>query len=381
MSDFTSPCIPSSARAPQRAGLVLALSLACSLLAHAGGIVLIQRVMLGSMRNMTDSPGDARELSLGLDIPIDVSGEPVVQTPDPVVPQLPIAETLPIDLDLPAPMPDAPVSIPEETSALVPVEIATPSSRAAIPDRSFAIEVKARQVQSVPPAKGLLSASETPGTARRASFAGVAADRARTIVYAVDCSGVMVSSLPFVFAELQRSVARLEADQEFQVVLFHDPIGGIVPDVAGEEPTLESLFRHATLLGDAGKPALLSASVEHKLMLARLVKEARASGPSNPLTGLRIALSLKPDVIFLLSQGIKRSGTIWGPGDAGLLAALDRANPRNPITGARGVQIRTVQFISKDPSGLMDRIAHEHGGSTCAIVTIADLKKLARPVP
>lgn len=83
---------------------------------------------------------------------------------------------------------------------------------------------------------------------------------------------------------------------------------------------------------------------------------------------------MKPDVVFLLSRSIRRSGTTWGPGDEAVMTALDKANPVGP-GGTRAITIRTIQFGERDPSGLMDRIAAEHGGERAVVLTLADLRK------
>ncbi|MCA9300522.1 MAG: hypothetical protein KDA28_15735, partial [Phycisphaerales bacterium] len=61
-----------------------------------------------------------------------------------------------------------------------------------------------------------------------ASFAGLRARKAASVVYVVDASGPMASSLSFVFDELRRSVARLGPSQTFQAIIFRD---------TGEGPT------------------------------------------------------------------------------------------------------------------------------------------------
>ena len=57
-----------------------------------------------------------------------------------------------------------------------------------------------------------------------------------------------------------------------------------------------------------------------------------------------------------------------------LLEWLDRMNPRNSRTGARGVTIKTLQYVEDDPTGIMLRIGREHGGEDgYRMITLDDL--------
>jgi hypothetical protein len=182
-------------------------------------------------------------------------------------------------------------------------------------------------------------ASAAPG----AMFAGVGTASARSVVYVVDASGPMVGALPEVFSELRASVDRLKPTQRFGVVVFrHTPDGG----------TTESF---------AASP--IRATDQAKVQLAAWLDSIRPSGRSNPLDGLRAALAMNPDAVFLLSRSIERSGGgVWDLGKDPTLAELDRLNPRE-TGGHRRVAIRTIQFIDEDPTGTMQAIAREHAGA------------------
>lgn len=180
------------------------------------------------------------------------------------------------------------------------------------------------------------------------SFLGLQADAelASSVVYVVDTSGPMVSSLPWVMHELRSSVEGLIATQQFNVVCFSERASGTG---GGAVRTLFSQPRDAT---DASKDDL-----------ARFVTGVEASGRSVPLEGLRAALSQRPRVIFLLCRPITRtaSGT-WDRGTAAVLDELARLNPIDPATGQRQTIIKVVQFLSEDSTGLLSEIAKAHGG-------------------
>lgn len=189
-----------------------------------------------------------------------------------------------------------------------------------------------------------------------ASFAGVSAQRASSVVYAVDASGAMVTSLPFVLDELRRSVSALAPDQKFAVVLFGRRSGDEGPAAGVRQ-----------FPGDG----LLSATPARKAELFAWLEGVEARGASNPLDGLLAALGRKPEVVFLLSRSIRRTdgreaAGDWGPGREAILAELDKANPvRKSIFGppARSVRVMCVQFLEEDPSGVMRAIAEVHGGA------------------
>lgn len=176
------------------------------------------------------------------------------------------------------------------------------------------------------------------------TFAGLGAATARSVVYAVDCSGPMVTSLPMVLAEVRRSASRLAPTQKFGVVLFSSRDGS---------PAIESFA-----------PLLVRATPSALTRLDTWLSEAEPAGKSCPLAGLEAAISFKPDAVFLLSRSIERSGGgVWEQGLQPTLAKLEALNPA--IGGnKRAVLIQTIQFIDDDPTGIMQAIAIAHGGGT-----------------
>lgn len=194
-----------------------------------------------------------------------------------------------------------------------------------------------------------------------ATFAGMGTRRASSVVYVVDASGAMVTSLKFVLAELERSVRNLSAAQQFQVVLFRDR-------AAGGGATAYEVFTPPGVPADRAR--LIHATPANKAALSQWLKQVHPTGRSNPIDGLRRGLAFEPDAIFLLSRSIRRSGGqlssepaggVWGQPTSVTLAELDRLNPRSRITGERRVVIKAIQFLEEDPSGTMQAIGSEHG--------------------
>ena len=199
-----------------------------------------------------------------------------------------------------------------------------------------------------PTTSSILAAA--PGRADRpvaaASFAGLRSQAATRVVYVVDGSGAVVSSFSFIQSKLTQSIDRLGSGQRFNVVFFKDRT-----DRAEGDPPYEMLTPEAPI------PAVPA----NQASAASWIDTVRPAGRSDPLDGLRPALAMQPDLVFLLSSSIPRTNAEWGAGREVILAELDRLNPVDPRTGKRPVVIKTIQFLRDDPSGLMRDIAQIHG--------------------
>ncbi len=277
-----------------------------------------------------------------------------------------------------------PTTEPTESSttaeAAAPANVATPPpplQGLTTPSLVAPPSLRSAAVETTSPAE--LLRSQDDSAIQGATFAGMGAKRAAAIVYVVDASGAMVSSLKFILAELERSVRNLSSAQKFQVVLFRER-------TTDEGVSLFEVFSPRP--GEGGR--LLPATPANKAALREWLKTIIPTGRSNPLDGLRRGLSLDPDAIFLLSRSIRRSGGaagdgtgaaaigqgaggVWGRGKTEILAELDKLNPR------RGQQRRTVikalQFLEEDPTGTMQAIGDEHGDGpgSYSVVTLQAL--------
>jgi len=197
-------------------------------------------------------------------------------------------------------------------------------------------------------ASGAAAALEHTPAGAGVAFAGLSArgEQARAVVYVIDASGPMISSLSDVFAEVNRSVANLLPTQRFGVVLFRDTGEG-----------------RGTLEFDT---QLREASPRNRDQLRRWLAGVTAGGRSNPMQGLRAGLAFRPQVVFLLSRSITRTGgNVWDTGPDAILAELDRVNPALPGGDGRGraTLIKTIQFQEPDSTGVMQKIAERHGGA------------------
>jgi hypothetical protein len=231
--------------------------------------------------------------------------------------------------------------------------LATPSLSAPPSLRSSVIDV---------PTAGELLRSQDDSAIQGATFAGMGAKRAASVVYVVDASGAMITSLKFVLNELERSVRNLSSAQKFQVVLFRDRGGASMYEVFAPQ-------------GDPTR--LVNATPANKASLREWLRTIAPNGRSNPLDGLKRGLKFDCDAIFLLSRSIRRSGGasgdgtgataigesasgVWGRGTAEILAELDKLNPARG-RGQRRAVIKAIQFLEEDPTGTMQAIGEQHG--------------------
>jgi hypothetical protein len=201
-----------------------------------------------------------------------------------------------------------------------------------------------------------------------ATFAGVASGRASSVVFVVDCSGSMVSTLALVVAELERSISRLSPDQRFAIVPFRDGEGN-GGNGGGGGGAIETFPREL---------ALVPASDRNLERARAFLRTLTPGGRSDPMAGLEPALALEPQAVFLLARSIPRTEGTWGEGKEAILAKLEALNPVVEMrSGARTrpAQISAVQFLETDPLGIMQAIgaAHGRGRSAYTVLTAPEL--------
>jgi hypothetical protein len=158
---------------------------------------------------------------------------------------------------------------------------------------------------------------------RQASFFGIRAE-GQVFVFVVDCSGSMIDEdrLDRAKSELMRSIRGLREPQRFKVIFYNDqpvPMPGEIPRLA-----------------DRGS----------KDQLSRWLDLIQPDGGTNPKGALELALGVRPDAVFLLSDGAFPAGTA---------AAVARANPRK-------IPIHCVDLADGAGGDDLQRIARESGG-------------------
>ncbi len=123
---------------------------------------------------------------------------------------------------------------------------------------------------------------------RKTTFFGIPA-RGQFFVYVVDCSGSMLDDdrLTRATIELRRSVFALQEPQKFEVIFYNNES---IPMPGGPRPRTADLQAKNQLLG-----------------WLRLIEP---DGGTEPRPAMKQALMLRPDAVFLLSDGVFPEGTV-----------------------------------------------------------------------
>lgn len=158
---------------------------------------------------------------------------------------------------------------------------------------------------------------------KQTSFFGIRA-KGQFFVYVVDCSGSMLDDDRLIRAkrELRRSVLALQPPQRFQVIFYNDqtwPMPGGLP---------------------------LSADLASKSRMMQWLRLIEPDGETDPRGALGLALSLRPDAVFLLSDGEFPEGTV---------EAIARKNPRK-------IPVHSIDLSGGDGGDQLQRIARDSGG-------------------
>ena len=149
-----------------------------------------------------------------------------------------------------------------------------------------------------------------------------------SVVYVIDLSGSMSGDrLHRANAELVRSINELEPEQSFGVVYFNT----------------ESFPVFST-------SKLMKATPSRKRLVVEKVDAMVSAGGTDPSKALVDALSLRPDLIFLLTDG-----GFGNPQE--LLSLIQRNNP------GRKVSINTIAFVTSSGEKVLEQIAEENRGS------------------
>ncbi len=144
------------------------------------------------------------------------------------------------------------------------------------------------------------------------------------VVFVVDVSGSMHGRrIRRAQTELRHTLESLKPSQQFYIVFFSDG---------------------ATAMPAAG---LLAATRDNVAAAWQWVKQAQCGGGTNPLPAVLMALELRPDAIYLLTDGKFPPQVLW---------AATEAPPgmRTPIY--------TIGFATKKAEKLLQAIASETGG-------------------
>jgi hypothetical protein len=153
----------------------------------------------------------------------------------------------------------------------------------------------------------------------------------QVFVYVVDCSGSMNDNDKFDRAryELLKSIEQLGKDQQYFVIFYN----------------------HTMYPMESQKP--LVATQDNLAKTTEWINRAEPMGGTNPMPALMLALSLKPDAIYFLTDG---------QFDLGVMQDLRNRNRTNLKLHMHVVPIHTICFYDRSAEGMMKMIARNSGG-------------------
>ncbi|MBL7133593.1 MAG: hypothetical protein ISS78_05800 [Phycisphaerae bacterium] len=212
------------------------------------------------------------------------------------------------------------------TSAIDPVGGLGEASRPGAIERVIGVDLSAGALS--PDASGGDWASLASGAGGQggggASFFGLEA-RGTKFVYVVDRSGSMKGPiLAAAKAELLRSVASLDRDASFYTIFFDDRVEAM--------PGL----------------ALVRATEASKKSHFDWVSRIKPGGATHPAEAMQLALSLRPDAVWLLSDGLF---------DQSAIGVIRKANV------GRRARIHTIAFYNRKGEAQLKQIAEENRGA------------------
>lgn len=215
------------------------------------------------------------------------------------------------------------------------------------PDGALAITDISTDATPAPPSSVTSSISSSASAAAAVSlksdsdakiqFCGVEGG-GNHFVYLVDCSSSMKAGFQSARKELLSSIEALTPKQRFYVVFFDaKPDYMRLRDASRDEP--RSVF----------------ATTENKAALRRWAMRVAMDRGKAPYDPLRFALKLKPDVIFLLSDGEFPQG---------IEDLLKEENKTTNLFGDRSPIsiVHTISYHSKEGESRMRRIAEQNQG-------------------
>ena len=152
----------------------------------------------------------------------------------------------------------------------------------------------------------------------------------KSFVYVVDCSGSMYGHrFNRAKTELVRSINKLKPEQKFYVYFFND--------------------RTFPLFDPKPAPGMLPAIRGNVERASRWIRSRQPESTTNPNLALKQALEMKPEVIFLLTDG----------------ELDDAAEVRQMIlrNNKSNVVIHTIAFENEEASATLEAIAKENNGT------------------
>ncbi len=172
------------------------------------------------------------------------------------------------------------------------------------------------------------------GTGLGAGFFG-SKGKGKSFVYIVDASGSMMGSrFSKVKTELVQSINKLTEQQKFFIFFFND--------------------RTIPMFDPKPAKGMIAANKNNKQRASAWVRKHEPKSLTNPTLALRQALEMKPEVIFLLTDGELDDGV--NDISAAVRQMIRDNNKSNVI-------IHTIAFENEDATTTLEAIAKENNGT------------------
>jgi gas vesicle protein len=169
-----------------------------------------------------------------------------------------------------------------------------------------------------------------PGPQKRVLFPDV--DKSKSIIFICDGSGSMTTKWPTLKSQLQQAIGELKREQSFNVIFFQ---GGKALSLSPDK--------------------LLAATDANMTQAIDFIETVKPNAPSDPMAALTLALRLKPQSVFFLTDGDF-------PDNAAVQKKIRALN------ATAKVQLNTIAFVNdkdtdKEFQKLLETIAKENGGT------------------
>jgi hypothetical protein len=183
------------------------------------------------------------------------------------------------------------------------------------------------------------AASGTVGGAPGAAFMG-AQDHGSKVIFVIDASGSMTTknSMQVAKAALVSSLQALDANQQFLVIFYDD------------KPTVLHLR-------DVHKPQLYAATEIHKTLAKQKIAGIQPGTGTQHVPALEMALKLRPDVIFFLTDGQEP------PIYEGELVALKKLNNKTTRIHCIEFGVGPEDSDSASMKNFLRRLSHQNDGT------------------
>lgn len=231
-----------------------------------------------------------------------------------------LSDVLPVDL------PD----VKEQTRILGPGKVGNPlASGSSDPDGLIRPNGKPNSLSGAP----------NQGQSAAVKFFGAEGQGSR-FVYVIDSSSSMAEfgAMRMAKAQLMTSLGQIQGDQEFQIVFYNTE------------------YRSLTV---GNKPAqLMPATAINRTLARQFIDAVQPNGGTNHKPAIELALSFKPDVIFLLTDA---GQPILTPRDLQTIKQINRGKATiHTVAFGDGVQL---QSNDSQADNFLQKLARQNGGS------------------